>query len=621
MDDLDQECIICTLNLVVAPASNYFEVAGESAAVATRTELPVSHPCQNNEMREVAVIKPCNHFLHNHCLREWSQIANTCPFCRQAFNLVEVHDAVGGKIVSSYPVKDKKQVATLDPGTWLPEDDEEEEENDPCPICNESTNPEALLLCDVCDANYHTYCVGLGEVPHGDWFCMECVDIGVSNRPVAAAVSRTGLISRNRVPRTQATLRRTRQRLRNDNWLGPWNQIGHRIHGATGLDIDFSEDEDVTSWRQLNQNSGTEQMERNVWRVRMNIARRQGADWTSPALTPRTPTPVESVEESMAWGDFEKAKEIDTTSPKAKKRKSRSIVASPSASSVNNCCEPQPQRKLKRPRTRRVLDQPESSSSSVISSSLLDISNGLASESSPDLINMDTNYEPSFLSSLLKEVDMASKQDDGRLPLPTNTNTPASITSPSLNHSSSILSPAPLSHANRGTIPKNSPCRIKSRSISPLPLTSRVEPVFSQVEHSPKRVRTTSPKQSSKKSAGTGLFQPLPIKEARLSQSSFHNEHILAGEDSPSNTISLARATLSGETKRDISKIVKSALAPHWRSAEISKTQYGCINRDVSRKLYEIFAENSLDEKEIGLCEKIAIAEVATALESLKSGG
>ncbi|RKF73016.1 PHD and RING finger domain-containing protein [Golovinomyces cichoracearum] len=619
MDDRDQECIICTLNLVVASASNYLEVAGESAAVATTTELPVSHPCQNNDMRAVAVIKPCNHFLHNHCLREWSQIANTCPFCRQAFNLVEVHDAVGGKIISSYPVKDKKQVATLDPGIWLPEE-EEEEENDSCPICNESTNPEALLLCDFCDANYHTYCVGLDEVPHGDWFCMECVDISVLHRPGTVGVNQTGLISRNRVPRTQATLRRTRQRLRNDNWLGPWNQIGHRIHGATGLDIDFSEDEDVTSWRRLNQNSGTEHTERNVWRVRMNIARRQGADWTSPALSPRNPTPVESVEESMAWGDFEKAKEIDTTSPKAKKRKSRLIVASSSASSATNYGEPQPQRKLKRPRTRRVLDQPESSSS-VISSSLLDISNGLASESPSDLINMDSNYEPSFLSSLLREVDMASRQGDDRQPLTTNTNTPTPVTSLSLNYSSSIMSPSPLSHSKRDKIPKSSPCRIKSRSISPLPLTSRVEPVFSLVENSPKRVQIPSPKQLSKKSAGTELFHPLPIKEAHVSRSSFHNEHVLAYEDSPSSTVSSARATLSGETKRDISKIVKSALAPHWRSAEINKTQYGCINRDVSRKLYEIFAENSLDGKEIGLCEEIATAEVATALESLKSGG
>jgi hypothetical protein len=41
---------------------------------------------------------------------------------------------------------------------------------------------------------------------------------------------------------------------------------------------------------------------------------------------------------------------------------------------------------------------------------------------------------------------------------------------------------------------------------------------------------------------------------------------------------------MSIEAKEGINKIVKSALAPHWKSAEITKEQYADINRDVSRK-------------------------------------
>jgi DNA gyrase/topoisomerase IV subunit B len=75
---------------------------------------------------------------------------------------------------------------------------------------------------------------------------------------------------------------------------------------------------------------------------------------------------------------------------------------------------------------------------------------------------------------------------------------------------------------------------------------------------------------------------------------------------------------MSIEHKEGINKIVKSALAPHWKSAEITKEQYADINRDVSRKLYEIVADQSIDdEHQKSTWEKLASAEVATAVKSL----
>ena len=38
------------------------------------------------------------------------------------------------------------------------------------------------LLCDGCDAVFHTHCVGLAGVPVGDWFCQLCTDAGITER-------------------------------------------------------------------------------------------------------------------------------------------------------------------------------------------------------------------------------------------------------------------------------------------------------------------------------------------------------------------------------------------------------------------------------------------------------
>ncbi|KAJ2966686.1 hypothetical protein NUW58_g10605 [Xylaria curta] len=122
---------------------------------------------------KIAVIQVCGHYLHDSCLREWTGKANSCPICRQAFHLVHVYDKVGGTLISTYKVEDKKQVAEFDPQTWLDEHPEEEEAR-PCPICNAADHEDVLLLCDSCDAPYHTYCVGLETVPRGHWFCLEC---------------------------------------------------------------------------------------------------------------------------------------------------------------------------------------------------------------------------------------------------------------------------------------------------------------------------------------------------------------------------------------------------------------------------------------------------------------
>lgn len=46
---------------------------------------------------QIAHLLPCGHILHNNCLKPWVERANSCPICRQSFNVVELSDTPGGR--------------------------------------------------------------------------------------------------------------------------------------------------------------------------------------------------------------------------------------------------------------------------------------------------------------------------------------------------------------------------------------------------------------------------------------------------------------------------------------------------------------------------------------------
>ena len=46
-----------------------------------------------------------------------------------------------------------------------------------CKRCSKCDNPhdeDKMMFCDRCDRGFHTYCVGLAEVPTGSWICKKC---------------------------------------------------------------------------------------------------------------------------------------------------------------------------------------------------------------------------------------------------------------------------------------------------------------------------------------------------------------------------------------------------------------------------------------------------------------
>lgn len=46
-----------------------------------------------------------------------------------------------------------------------------------CKVCGIDKDDDSVLLCDTCDAEYHTYCLipPLARIPKGNWYCPSCV--------------------------------------------------------------------------------------------------------------------------------------------------------------------------------------------------------------------------------------------------------------------------------------------------------------------------------------------------------------------------------------------------------------------------------------------------------------
>ncbi|KAI0138531.1 hypothetical protein F4776DRAFT_662906 [Hypoxylon sp. NC0597] len=641
------QCIVCLENLDVQlpPSPSQLHVppddnllqdpsSSRAAGVPARPSPPKSPlgNTRNDEDHKIAVIQICGHALHDACLREWTGKANSCPICRQTFHLVHVYDKIGGTQLSSYKVEDKKQVAEFDPQAWLDDNPDVEEATRPCPICDRADHEDVLLLCDSCDAPYHTYCVGLDSVPRGHWFCLECAD--------SVAESLTGEIQdadmdiagfsdglSGYLPRTQASMRRARQQARSNDWQGAWGQIAGRVWDALNLDLDnHDDDEALRNYRRSQQRRERERREYQRWQQRLNIASRLGAGDVfvnnisnvipQPVVQhqPPPPPPAESPLERQAWGALERAMEAEagnSSSPTSnhRKRKSRSVTASP--------VEPpqQPERKLKRPRTRRAPVIPSASSSSfslpIQTSQPTSSGSGLNSASTPS-----NGEAPSFLSSLLKEVEMSAPSDDE------NIRTLFTFSKPVPDPSSPASSPPPSAYNSPRALSTTPPPRaIGDRPGSPLSLSSHIEPIYppsnflaslsnSDNSDSESRSRQRARRHKHKVNAGfSEIEQPRPQRQQSMS---------ISGHMSRSENTSPTRVALPFEMKESISGIVKDALKPHWKSGHITADQYASINRDLSHKLYKEVSDDSLNDSARQRFEQIATKEVARAVADLK---
>ncbi|KAL2753470.1 hypothetical protein ACRALDRAFT_1077486 [Sodiomyces alcalophilus JCM 7366] len=575
--------------------------------------------CSSDENTFIATLVGCNHVIHDRCIRCWANNSNTCPICRATFNEVKLSTKIDGPTVDSYAVQDKIQTQEFDLSEWLQENPDESDEETPCPICGTAERPDILLLCDACDAAYHTHCIGLDHVPSGSWYCLECVDL-INPQPSpdnasdwenqATSVPSRGGSNGRPFTRTRQRQRRARRQARSVEWQGAWGRIAGRIFDATDIDLDNHEDDDtLESFRRSLQQRERELREYQQWERRLAIASRQGARETFAMGIPRAigerldlvqPVEQETPEEQKAWNELDKIRE--TENPGAQnRRKRKSATASP-----REPASEEPQRKLKRPRTRRLVLHGDASGSGSSAPGAAAASATSPTSTNPPVAHAqrNTTEEPSFLSSLLREVETSPPSDDENVRSYFTWGNGVEASSPA-------ASPGASSHnspRNLSLTPPPFP-----RPTSPSTLSSHIEPIFPKANYSPARsAGEASDSDNPSRSMTLEIRQPRPRRPDRRQGSP---RQARSPDSSPT------RQNISLQAKEKINGIVLAALKPHWRAKKLTVDQYSNINRDVSRKLYDSIRDASAldDNARKQTWEKVAAQEVARAISDLRA--
>lgn len=490
------------------------------------------------------------------------------------------------------------------------DDLDDDPEFSPCPICGDDDNEELLLSCDGCGTEYHTYCVDLDDIPRGHWFCDSCDAQRAIESVNTTRASRRSHRSSDRRTRAQQRRERTRVQGSHSGWARVWQSVWDRLN----LDLDFPfDDEPGMSQGRRGARDPSEHRDIRQWERRLQIAERQGGAnrfrETANALLdvneirqlraarekPPSPEP-ESQEELRAWNALEKAKEIQLDS-NSNRRKRKSPTASPSDAGPVT----EPERPLKRPRTRRNPDVQEPASDSPAESS--------STARRTNIDSIPRTEGPSFLQSLLKEVETSTGPDESK-----TSNRPSAISA--AGHSSPVYaspgpSPPASNHASPRALSATPPPSLSPRSGSPIPLTSKIEPVFAPPEFSPAR----SPRDNHrtmrewKQNSNGELHHPRPRHQDHFSSSPPRND-----ETSPS------RVNMSLTAKEGVQRMVSTALRPYWHRSEVSKDQFTDINRSVSRMLYEkVGGDENLNDEAKDMWEKLANEEVEKAVQTLKA--
>lgn len=529
--------------------------------------------------------------------------------------------------MNSYSVNDKTQEAEIDPSLYI--DDLDDFDSRPCPICSMSDNEDVLLLCDNCNAPYHTYCVDLDEVPDRAWYCGECVVNGAldprgNHIPTPSA--------RAHAPFTrsqQRALRFSNQASSASDWARVWRSVWDRLD--IDLDFPFDDDASAAQYRRSQQSNGHGRRRFRAWERRLQIAQQQGAGerfedsvdalLERPAISrprPEKPEP-ESAEELLAWNALEKARDIRTDpSPRSRKRKSatsspaepdsgprrkkrrRSTTSSPTEEDLP---APIPERRFKRPQTRRAYE--------------LTMSAPPAPESSASRPSGSVNGDgPSFLQSLLHEVESSTAAEEsnpnGRPNLMiSNPNSHSPSDHPSPQYSSPAASPTASNHPSPRALSASPPPLSNARPGSPVPLTSKIEPIY-----------PPAPDLSNEPSPSAATISQRPHRNSKSQTRVGRWAVETAGSSSPpqprSEESSPTRA-MSLSAKENLQKLVKAALKPPYHNGDISKDQYTEINRNVSHLLYDrVGEEGDLNNHNEDALREMAFDEVSKAVQAVQ---
>lgn len=207
-------------------------------------------------------------------------------------------------------------------------------------------------------------------------------------------------------------------------------------------------------------------------------------------------------------------------------------------------------------------------------------------------------------------------------PIPGANDVPSPVSSPS---PSSYDSPRALS----ATPP---PIRAAQRSSPQMTLSSFIVPVYPKANFSP--TRSASPTKASRSSSPSNKHNMLDSRSSPDNSDSEHrgrhqrNGHPEIHQPLPrrprpsvlprSEESSLIPQPIPLQVKQDISTIVRGVLRPHWKSKQLTQSQYEDINRDVSHKIYaEVKNPSAISDDAKQNWEDIARREVARAVAEL----
>jgi hypothetical protein len=532
-----------------------------------------------------------------------------------------------GPTLSSYAVKDRQQVADIDPSMIIDDEYmlEDDGSYDACMVCDEFGDSAQLMFCNSCELLCHVFCAGLDRMPRrGAWYCQRCVEkpellAAASTKPVP--ISPAAFVNgRSRLPRRSGPP---------DEWVGVWQTVWDRLH----FDLDFPfEDDEESEGRSQAQRRETEDWERrytlaqqlgagsrfraaadNIHARNVGIANR--SRHTSGAMhrdAPKTPKDPESQEELRAWNQFEKAREqiaqVDDIPPSvdanSRRRKRKSADLSPAESEVQ---EQEPERKLKRPRTRLNVETAESSKTAVRRSTITVPNFSPSFVIAPEQHVSPTNgakdggdaaTAAGFLQSILKEVEVDRHAEQDR----------------------QIAAPRPKRV-------------IIDRACSPLNSSPGLSPVYQLPRHGMATppplnltgLRTKSPVQQDGQISPTYSPYSPADDEARQGRRKSHRSPGLSSPPRSKDSSPSRPSSLSYSTKAELQRMVTVALKPLYIRKEITKNEYTDINRDISRLLYErvgdLGAEALADHETRDKWQKMAHDEVEGAVNSLRVDG
>ena len=498
------------------------------------------------------------------------------------------------------------------------------------------------MYCDGCQKLWHTYCVGLQEVPYGHWFCNHCRAQRESNPQAfqSPTTNRAGHRPSNRRTRGQQRRHRNHHQANDSSWTQVWQSVWDRIH----LDLDFPYDDEESAaayMRRHRQRNEANRHEQYAWQRRMEVAELHGAGGrfreTESTLLDHRPghslparssvrqpetANEESAEELIAWHAYDQAIATESSTSPSWKKKRKSATASPAEGDAATSNRP-----VKRARSSRPPPATETNSNSAASMTERRPS---PRPSPPPRRPQQTNSAPgpSFLQSLLKEVEDSSMPNQGSRPYRPSllTGQSPSTEQHSPQPSSPALSPLPSNHSSpRAMSATPPPLHAHNRPNSPTGLSSSIQPVYPATEGS---VLQTSPEpmhvhSEARAPAMNGIKTRVPLKLAQptpIGRVPRALQHTSPPPSRPrSNEASPTRANLSFNAKSDVQKMVSAALKPFYNEQIISKDEYTNVNRDTCHKLYDKIGDfEALDVEGKARWEKVAGEEVTKAVGALK---